>query len=54
MFRFAKPNSPVFGRCIEKPDISVCQIGQSGFWLMHRATIYSIEPSSSKPDGPIF
>jgi ribonuclease HI len=36
-----------------KPDVLVCQIGQSGFWLIHRATIYSAEPSSGKPDCPI-
>jgi ribonuclease HI len=38
---------------LEKPDIPVCQSGWSGFWLMYNATIYSAEPSSAKPNGPV-
>jgi hypothetical protein len=39
---------------LEKPNVSVCQTGQSGFWPMHRTIIFSTEPSSAKPDGPVF
>jgi hypothetical protein len=39
---------------LEKPDVSVCQSGQPGFWLMCSAIICSTEPSSAKPDGPVF
>jgi hypothetical protein len=38
---------------LEKPDVPVCQIGQTNFWPMHRATIYSAELSLAEPDGPI-
>jgi hypothetical protein len=38
---------------LEKPDVLVCQIGQSGFWPMCSATVYSIEPSLAKLDTPV-
>jgi ribonuclease HI len=38
---------------LEKSDVPVCQTGQSGFWPMHSAKIYSAEPSLAKLDGPI-
>jgi hypothetical protein len=38
---------------LEKPDVPVCQTGQSGFWRVHGAKICSTEPSSAKPDVSI-
>jgi hypothetical protein len=38
---------------LEKSDVPVCHTGQFGFWLMCSAKIYSAEPSSAKPDGPV-
>jgi hypothetical protein len=35
---------------LEKPDVSVCQIGQFDFRPVHSVKIYSPEPSSAKPD----
>jgi hypothetical protein len=36
---------------LEKSDVPVCQMGQSGFWPMQSAAIYSAELSSAKLDG---
>jgi hypothetical protein len=36
---------------LEKPDVLVCQTGQSGFHPIHSAKICSVEPSSAKPDS---
>jgi hypothetical protein len=41
-------------RFLEKPNVPVCQTGQSGFQLMCSVTVYSIGPSPAKPDIPIF
>jgi hypothetical protein len=35
---------------LEKLDVLICQTRQSGFQLVHNVTIYSAEPSSTKPD----
>jgi ribonuclease HI len=35
---------------LEKPDVPVCQTGQSGFRPIHNAMVCSIEPSLAKPD----
>jgi hypothetical protein len=36
---------------VEKLDVPVCQTGQFGFQPVCSVTIYSAEPSSTKPDG---
>jgi ribonuclease HI len=38
---------------LEKSDVLVCQIRQSGFWPMCSATNCSAGPSSTKLDGPV-
>jgi hypothetical protein len=47
-----RSNREKFG-FLENPDVSICQTGQSSFWLMCSAIICSTEPSSAKPDGPV-
>jgi hypothetical protein len=36
---------------LEKPDVLVCQIGQSSFWPMCSATVYSVGPNPRKLDS---
>jgi ribonuclease HI len=38
---------------LEKPDVPVCQTGQSGFRPMCSVTICSVEPSPAKLDSPV-
>jgi ribonuclease HI len=38
---------------LEKPDVPVCQIRQSGFWPVHNAKICSAKHSSAKQDVPV-
>jgi ribonuclease HI len=40
-------------RFLKKPDVPVCQTGQSSFWPMHSATVCSAEPNLAKLDVPI-
>jgi hypothetical protein len=37
---------------LKKPDVPICQTGQSGFRPMHNVIACSAEPSSAKPDVP--
>jgi hypothetical protein len=39
---------------LEKPDVPIFQTGQSDFWPMHNATVYSAKPSFAEPDIPVF
>jgi hypothetical protein len=39
---------------MEKPDVLICQTGQSDFWPMCCATICFAEPSSAKLEGSEF
>jgi hypothetical protein len=52
MFPGMKYNGKQFG-FLEKPDVSVCQIRQSGFHPMYSVTICSAKPSSAKSDSPV-
>jgi hypothetical protein len=38
---------------LKKLNVPGCQIGQSKFWPMHSATIWSVELSSVKSDVPV-
>jgi hypothetical protein len=38
---------------LEKPDVPVCQTGQSGFQLVHNVRICSVETNSLEPDSSV-